>query len=164
MTSRYELAQRAADAYDIYRAYFGVPEDHEAYARFFTPPVCNKAEPRMRRMMETTTRQGERLLSGTRVWGLMEKRYVYGLERWIPHAPQRAHLTVVVKNPLAEIADALCERLGVRNALIVYDKLPIPQVLMGGVIRKSVYAIRPVLEGDVKQALLALWKKHEVLR
>lgn len=164
MTSRQELSQRAAYAHDVYRSYFGVPEDHDAYAIFFAPPVCNKAEPRMRRMMESTTRQGERLLEGPLLRGIMEKRYVYGLERWIPNAPQRTYLTVVVKNPLADIEEDAFAQLGVRNALVVYNKLPVPQVFMGGVIRKSVYAKRPVLDGDDKQSLLSLWQKHEVRR
>ncbi len=62
MASRRELAERAADAYTVYRTYLGIPEDPEAYARFFAPPVCNKAEGRMRVLFETASRDGVRLL------------------------------------------------------------------------------------------------------
>jgi hypothetical protein len=160
MTSRRELAKRAEEAYEVHRTYFGIPEDHDAYSRLFAPPVCNKAEPRMRALMEGTERHGSELFEGTLLRGIMDKRYVYGLPRWIANAPQRAHLEVVIKNPLQEVDDDVMERFGVKNALILYDRTPTPELLLGGVLRKNVYVIRPVLSGEMKQALLSLWQKH----
>lgn len=162
MSTLKEYIHRANNAKNAYESFKGIPTDQVAYNEFFVPPVCNKTEGRLSEVFTRATRRGAFLYDEAALFPLAEigVRSVFGLDRWVPKAPKRVVADVVIKNPWDATDASWLERYGVRNALVVYSKANITHLFVGGVMRKNIYVIRPVMDWSLQEKIMHALHKH----
>lgn len=158
----HELIEKAQLVKDTYTSHGGIPTDTTAFNYVFPPPVCERADQRMAGVLEVTQRQGDYLYYKDKPFPFarLDTRSVLGLDRWVAKAPKRTQMQVMIKNPWGENDSGVNGFLGIKNVLVVYKKGAQAQALLGDIIKKSVYVIRPVFDLTVAEKILQLWKRH----